>query len=648
MTKLHFPKDSLVILVVTTAIVFVSFAPIPALAQTQTVGLFLNDTSSYEGYTLFVAGLSAMMIDQYGRLVHSWEFDYAPGGAVYFLENGLLLWSTKLSAEGVRGAHILKSDWDGNIVWEWKDTNSAYEQHHDIEPLPNGNVLVLARDYKTIAEVVAGGRDTSNHYYDTVWSEMIIEVEPSGPTSGNIVWEWRAWDHMTQDFDSTKDNYGVVEEHPELIDLNFTVANTNAARDWLHSNGIGYTPTLDQIVISHRTISEIWIIDHNTTTAEAASHSGGSNGMGGDILYRWGNPIVYRAGDSTDRTLFKQHNPQWIGVGLPGEGNLLVFNNGNGRGFSSSDEIVTTVDENRNYPLPSPGIPHGPPGPAWTYVADPPESFYAGLISGTQRLPNGNTLICSGLWGDFFEVNSTGEIVWRYVKPIGALGPITQGDTPIGNSAFRCTRYGVDYPGLADKDLTPTGPLELYPITIQSTTHRPDKPSPLDRYFIVTASISAPSGITAAELLIDTGSGEFPLMMYDDGLHQDGAAGDSLFGVTVARPSDSSILISYYVSVENNAAEIVTDPPNPPQTVYRLTFGILCGNIDGLSSNSPTNILDLTFIVDYIFRGGPAPPSLAAANVDGLVSQGGSQVNILDLTYVVDFLFRGGPAPVCE
>ena len=647
MTKLEFPKKSLVVFAVATAMALIFAAPIPALAQTQTVGLFLNDTSSFEGYTLFIGGLSANLIDQNGRLVHSWEFDYPPGGAIYLLENGLLLWSTRFSVAGERGAHLLKSDWDGNIVWDWKDTNSAFEQHHDIEPLPNGNVLVLARDFKPIAEVVAAGRDTSNHNYDTIWSEMIIEVEPSGPTSGNIVWEWRAWDHMTQDYDSTKENYAVVEEHPELIDLNFTVANTTPARDWLHSNGIGYSQALDQIIISHRTISEIWIIDHNTTTAEAAGHAGGNNGMGGDILYRLGNPVAYRAGVSADQMLFKQHNPQWIGAGIPAEGNILVFNNGNGRGYTSIDEIVSTVDENGNYPLPAPGTPHGPSTPVWTYVADPPESFYAGLISGTQRLPNGNTLICSGLLGDFFEVNTSGEIVWRYIKPIGVTGPITQGDNPIGNSAFRCTRYGVDYPGLAGKDLTPTGPLELYPITIRSTTHRPDNLSPLDSFFIVTAFISSPSGIATAELYINTGSGEFPLMMYDDGLHWDGAAGDSLFGVAVARPSDSSILISYYVSVEDNAAEIVNDPPNPPQTVYRLTFGILCGNIDGLSGSSSTNILDLTFIVDFIFRGGPIPPSIDAANVDGIVSPGGNHVDILDLVYVVDYLFRGGPPAVC-
>lgn len=644
MTRFEFSKKSMTILAATTAILLSLVAPSPVLAQTQTVGLFLNDTSTYEGYTAFVAGTSTVMIDNYGRLVHTWEFDFAPGGAIYLLENGLLLWAARPEAAGDKGAHILKSDWEGNIVWEWKDTNPAYLYHHDIEPLPNGNVLVLARDFIPIAEVVASGVDTAGHTYDSLWSEMIFEVEPTGPTSGNIIWEWRAWDHVIQDFDSTKANYGVVEDHPELMDLNVALG----LADWIHSNGFGYSEELDQIVISHRTISEIWIIDHSTTTAEAAGHSGGNNGMGGDIIYRWGNPINYRAGDSTDQTLFKQHNSQWIGAGLSGEGHIMVFNNGNGRGYSSADEIITPVDEFGQYPLPAPGTAHGPSAATWTYFADPPESFYAGFISGVQRLPNGNTLICKGPFGEFREVTSSGEIVWRYVKPIGSGGPIVQGGTPSGNAAFRCTRYGVDYPGLAGQDLAAGGPIELYPITIQSTTHQPNVPSPLDDFFVVTASISAPAGVLAVELFVDTGTGEFPLLMFDDGAHQDGTSGDGLFGVFVAPPSDSSILMSYYISVEDSAFEIVNDPPNPPQTVYRLRVGILCGNIDGLSSSVSSNILDLTYLVDFIFRGGSAPPSLTAANVDGIFSAGGNPVDVLDLVYLVDFLFRGGPAAICE
>ena len=78
-------------------------------------------------------------------------------------------------------------------------------------------------------------------------------------------------------------------------------------------------------------MNEIYIIDHSTTTLEASEHSGGNSGMGGDILYRWGNPEAYRAGTNNDQKLFGQHDVQWIESNRPNSGELIVFNNGNGR-----------------------------------------------------------------------------------------------------------------------------------------------------------------------------------------------------------------------------------------------------------------------------------------------------------------------------
>ncbi len=339
------------------------------------------------------------------------------------------------------------------------DTESL--PHHDIEPLPNGNVLILAWEFKTEAEAIAAGRNPDLISQGKLWPEQLIEIKPTGPpTSGEVVWEWHLWDHLIQDYDPTKANYGVVADHPELIDINFA---DKGKADWIHANAIDYNPELDQIIISCHGFNEFWIIDHSPTAAEAAGHSGGNSGMGGDILYRWGNPQSYRAGTASDQTLFKQHDVQWVASDLSERENILIFNNGNHRptgSYSSVDEIAPPVDANGHYIL-DPGSAYGPEEVTWSYTAENPVDFYADKISGAQRLPNGNTLICSGTDGAFFEVTPTGEIVWQYVNPVTRTGPLAQGEIIPGdhrglaNAVFRAYRYASDYPGLASKDLSP-------------------------------------------------------------------------------------------------------------------------------------------------------------------------------------------------
>jgi hypothetical protein len=293
-----------------------------------------------------------------------------------------------------------------------------------------------------------------------------VEIEPDGSSGGTIVWEWHAWDHLIQDHDASKENYGVVEDHPELIDLNFSdkvPANAGQA-DWLHFNSIDYNEALDQIVVSVHGFSEIWVIDHSTTTEEAAGHTGGNSGKGGDLLYRWGNPEAYRMGTSTDQQLFRQHDSHWIESGLPGEANILILNNGGGRpgdDYTTVDEIVPPVDEFGDYALEA-GSAYGPVSPVWSYAAANPTDFFASNTSGAQRLPGGNTLICDGPHGTFFEVTPAGQTVWRYVNPISGRGPLQQGEFAELNSVFRAYRYGPDYPAFAGRDLTAGDSLESY------------------------------------------------------------------------------------------------------------------------------------------------------------------------------------------
>ena len=351
--------------------------------------------------------------------------------------------------------------------------------HHDFLALPNGNVLLLVRDFKTRAEAIAAGANPAFVPAHGIGTERIVEVRPIYPDSAVVVWEWTVWDHLVQDYDPAQANYGNVAEHPELIDINYNLRQVRRGL-WLHANGLDYNSELDQILFSPRNMSEIWIIDHSTTTAEAAGHTGGNSGRGGDLLYRWGNPQTYRAGAFADQQLFWQHNPYWIPEGLPGAGNILIFNNGaeyEGRalGYSSVVEITPPVSGYGYARDEGAGSRYGPAQPTWTYTAENPGDFYASRMSNAQRLPNGNTMVVNGMRGTIFEVTPAGAMVWQYVSPVVAeAGPIDQGD-PIkvewhrhsetwwwSNSIYRAYQYAPDYPGLQHYDLTPQGTVERY------------------------------------------------------------------------------------------------------------------------------------------------------------------------------------------
>ncbi len=394
-------------------------------------------------YNLFapLASKQTYLIDDDGNVVYTWNSNYRPGNAVYLLQDGDLLRTGKLTANtpfsstGGVGGVVQLIEPDGTVSWEYEYASSAHQLHHDVEILPNGNILMIAWELKTQAQAISAGRDPSLLSDGTLWPDHVIEVNPG---DDSIVWEWHAWDHLIQDYEDTQANYGVVGDHPELIDLNYVSGGPKSdGADWNHVNSIDYNAELDQILLSVHNFSEIWIIDHSTSTAQAASHSGGNSGQGGDLLYRWGNPQTYDAGSPADQQLFVQHDAQWIESGSPGAGNILIFNNGQGRSdgdYSSVDEIVPPVDGVGAYTLS--GSAYGPAAPTWSYTDANPTDFYATNISGAQRLSNGNTLICDGPSGYFFQVTAGKQVVWSYQYS--------------GNpsSVFRVTRYAADYVGL--------------------------------------------------------------------------------------------------------------------------------------------------------------------------------------------------------
>jgi hypothetical protein len=454
------------------------------------LGILLNDPRAFPGYTLVAPlnGKKTYLIDMQGRVVRTWESQYSAGQEAYFLENGHLLRAAALDDRERRfggagqGGRVQEFDWDGKLVWDFKFHDERRVAHHDICRLPSGNILLIVWEIKSAAEAIAAGRRPESVHGPWL-ADSIVEVKPTGKTSGEVVWQWHAWDHLIQVADASKANYGHVGQQPERIDVNFGVGemgfpggppgpprsditrkdasedeaktkrdmdrlkgigyvgnpsapgNRGIFPDWTHVNSVAYDAELDQIMISVRSFGEFWIIDHGTTTAEAASHTGGRRGKGGDLLYRWGNPIAYRAGTKEDQRLFAQHDAQWIPRGYPGAGHILVFNNGGGRptgNYSSVDEIVLPVDARGDYTR-APGEPFEPREAAWSYKAPKKEERFSFIMSGANRLPNGNTLICDSVGGTIFEVVPGGETVWKYASPAGGSFPMgPPGFPPMG------------------------------------------------------------------------------------------------------------------------------------------------------------------------------------------------------------------------
>ncbi len=457
-------------------------------------GLRVKLPEASPGYVLFTPLLSdtTYLIDVDGLVVHTWKSEFAPAGSVYLLDNGHLLRGARepevpVFSSGGQGGRLQEFTWDGELLWDWVFASEEHLLHHDVEPLPNGNVLAIAWEAKTADEAKRAGRRPGLTPEAGLWPDMLVEIEPLPPEGGRIVWEWHMWDHLIQNQDASAPNYGDPSAHPERIDINgdhepleidpeelerlkalgYVPEDTqpeDIQSDLLHTNAVAYNAKLDQIVVSVRRFSEIWVIDHSTTLEEAAGHSGGRGGRGGDLLYRWGNPSGYGLSDEPQQ-LFFQHDVRWIPDGFPGAGHLTLFNNsmsGPDGDYSAVFELVPPTDGRDRYLEPD-GGPFGPQEPIWTYQAPDKVSFYSSFISGAQRLSNGNTLICSGAQGRFLEVTAEGKVVWEYWDPHSGDVRMADGSTPHPvdeniYAVFRATKIAPDHPALAGRDLRPLDP----------------------------------------------------------------------------------------------------------------------------------------------------------------------------------------------
>lgn len=383
---------------------------------------------AFDGFALYnkTKDNFTYLIDEDGEIAKTWSLDIGCNYAVLLKPNGNLVRggvynNNQLSGAAIGGI-VQEIDSNGDVVWEFVYSSSTYCSHHDIT-LIGDNVLLTAWEVKSTAELTQAGYDGAT---SAKWPTHLVEVQQDG-NGGKIVWEWHLWDHLIQDHDNSKDNFGVVADHPELFDINMIPKSGRPARDgdWFHVNGVDYNEDLDQIAFSSRLASEIYIIDHSTTTAEAASHTGGNSGKGGDILYRWGNPANYGA-PGTQVIKAAVHDVRWIDKDRPNGGYLQVFNNSGGDGGGSAVDAIKTPVNGYTYDL-VPGKAYEPTSYSWRHDC----LAYADGQSASNRMSNGNTFV--NLSKQYmYEVDSTGKVVWQYN----------------GGGPAKAFRYECDYPGI--------------------------------------------------------------------------------------------------------------------------------------------------------------------------------------------------------
>ncbi len=366
----------------------------------------LRSQSTWGDYTLYATqnGTKAYLINMSGATYHTWTFASSARTAysTYMLPGGTLVRTVSYSGNVLWGGgmtgRVQKVDWNGNVLWDYTHSTSTYCLHHDICPMPNGNVLMIAYEVKTSSQAQQAGCSSAI----TIWSEKIIEVQPTGATTGNIVWEWHFWDHLCQNVNPSLPNYvSSIVQHPELLNINY-----NPQKDWIHANGIDYNAELDQIVVSSHMLNEFYVIDHSTTTAEAAGHTGGNSGRGGDFLYRWGNPPAYQA--SGTKIFNVVHDAHWVPNNCPKAGYFSAFNNKGGTNNKTCIDLVNPPYNGYNYSI-TPGQAYTPASYNWRHT-------YSGTatqdLGNAQQLPNGNTLICIAMSGYIYEIDSNQTVVW--------------------------------------------------------------------------------------------------------------------------------------------------------------------------------------------------------------------------------------------
>ena len=287
-----------------------------------------NKEKAFNGYTLFGVGGTSYLIDMQGRVVHTWPLGTNPR----LLENGNLLDATRDDPSGFQG--FQEVDWDGRVVWEYREQREGYAPHHDWVRIFNKKLgapttLYIANKSISDEQAIAAGADPGNGPYDGAQMDAIVEVD----MQGKVVWEWCFFDHVVQDLDPAKANYvgqgKTIADYPGRINVN--LPGRPPKRDWLHCNAVDYNAELGQIVTSS-VQGEIYVIDHDKTfvAGDPQASIKAAAGPAGDFLYRFGDPARYAQGDpprvlenwdsatSGDKQIGGCHDVHWIRPGTAG------------------------------------------------------------------------------------------------------------------------------------------------------------------------------------------------------------------------------------------------------------------------------------------------------------------------------------------
>lgn len=322
------------------------------------LGLRAHDaTLACAGYTLFTpmtADSTVYLIDMAGNVVHTWAMPYPPGLYGRLTERGTLLYNAKIvegsdrfiATQPWKGGALLEVDWSGRVLWEVRHP----DHHHDGVRLRNGNALLLclAALPPDLAARVQGGR-AGSEYQGQMHADYLVEMT----TSGEVVWQWRCWEHLSP------------EAHP-------ITAIQDPRHEWTHGNTVVELPD-GNLMLSFRYCSTVVVVDRAS----------------GEVTWELGPP-----------TLAQQHAPTPLA-----NGNLLIFDNGTHRvDHPVPHSRVIEVDPTTREIV-------------WSYQEPRPMDFFSPYISNAQRLPNGNTLVCEGNFGRLFEVTPGQEVVWEYVNP---------------------------------------------------------------------------------------------------------------------------------------------------------------------------------------------------------------------------------------